>query len=352
MRIKKIETFWLVLNDQCNNRCQFCYLRNVGLKSGELMDLRYAKDLSVKMGKAGVRDCILIGGEPTLYPDLVELIGYMAKLGISLTLVTNGRRLADSEYTSRLRTAGLDTVVISVEGWDEESHNRITGAVSFQETKAGVKTAVEVGLRVETLTTVSTLNYRHLKRIYSMLSEWGVDSVDFNFSIPQLDSLGRAKWGYTVGLVDAVRELEKVYVMARKGGGRMHVTGTVPICLFKKRLVEEMIRGGRANFGCHMYQGSGIVFGPGGDILPCTHWAGFPVVRNNLADDGKSKIVDFRRFWSEGAPSEFKKSLWKYPSNRCVGCEYWGYCVGGCPLLWIEGSACDMIPGDDNEERS
>lgn len=337
IKVEKIEIFWLVLNDICNNRCKFCYLKETGLKSAIQMDLGYAKDLVVKMNKMGTGGCILIGGEPTLYPDLAELIGYIKKFNMEVTLVTNGRRLADFKYAKQLKDVGLDRVVVSVEGWDEVSHNYITQATSYVETKNGVKMAVNVGLMVETLTTISTLNVANIEKIYELLSSWNVKSIDFNFAIPQLKESGGASWEFTPDLKTAVKKIESLYgIVKRQKKQKFYITGTIPLCLFSKKNIKDLIGGAWVNFGCHMFGGKGIAFDAEGNVLPCTHFAGYPLAMENINFDNKSKINDFKVFLNRGLPKKFRNELWRYPSKKCCDCEYWGYCVGGCPLLWLE----------------
>lgn len=336
-RIKKIDTFWLVLNDVCNNRCKFCYLRDVGLKNPKNMDLGYAKDIVLKMKQSGASNCILIGGEPTLYNDLFELIIYINKMGLETTLVTNGRLMANDQYAGQLKKAGLTRVVVSVEGWDKKSHNEITQAMSYEETKKGVLQAIKHEIKTETLTTITKNNIDMIEKIYFQLVEWRVGSIDFNFAIPQLNENGAASWEFTPDLELAVKKIESLYGLVKsENKQKFYLTGTIPICLFDEKIAEKMISDGWANFGCHMYEGQGVVFDAEGSLLPCTHFAGYPLGVKNIGNDGKSKIKNFVDYLNGGLPKKFRQELWRFPSKKCISCQYWGYCVGGCPLLWLE----------------
>jgi len=344
VKINKINSFWLILNNVCNNRCQFCYLKEAKLEGTSEMSLGYARDLAEKMKKAGASNCILIGGEPTLYKDLVKLIETLKHLEIDATLVTNGRRLSNVDYTKNIIHAGLDRVVVSVEGWDKESHNLITGARSFKETEVGIKNALNLGIKTETLTTISTLNCNNLEGIYRLLTSWGVKTIDFNFAIPQLNEKSQAEWTYTPNLAKAVENVEKLYLkVISEGRGQLGITGTVPLCLFNQKIVEELMDKGWVNFGCHMYWGTGIAFDGSGSILPCTHFAGYGIGEKNINVEGKSKVTDFVKFSNSGLAYKFRKKLFKYPTKKCVECKYWGYCVGGCPLLWLDKNPDDII---------
>lgn len=94
-----------------------------------------------------------------------------------------------------------------------------------------------------------------------------------------------------------------------------------------------------------------MVFDSSGNILPCTHFADFPlkegvvIDKNHFALSGK-----FDSFWNDEVCEavKFRESLWQYPADRCRTCEYWGGCIGGCPLLW---SAFDPVEIIDQKEN-
>lgn len=62
--------------------------------------------------QAGIPQLIFTGGEPTLRPDLVELIEHAEHLGQVTGLLTDGHKLGDSEYLEALLQSGLDHLMI------------------------------------------------------------------------------------------------------------------------------------------------------------------------------------------------------------------------------------------------
>jgi len=96
------------------------------------MPLSYAQDVIEAMADGQVKSCLLIGGEPTLYPYLAKVIQFIRQnTKIKTTLITNGRKLASQEYLKQLIDAGLQRVVISIEGSSALIHNTITRAKSY-----------------------------------------------------------------------------------------------------------------------------------------------------------------------------------------------------------------------------
>ncbi len=78
----------------CNFRCPFCH--NSDLLGGNAPDTLTVEDLLAFLHKRkGLLDAVCItGGEPTLQPDLPELIRAIKDLGYAVKLDTNGSRPA------------------------------------------------------------------------------------------------------------------------------------------------------------------------------------------------------------------------------------------------------------------
>lgn len=62
--------------------------------------------------QAGIPHVVFTGGEPTLRPDLPELVAHAEKLGLVSGLYTSGERLADPAYLELLLQTGLDHLMV------------------------------------------------------------------------------------------------------------------------------------------------------------------------------------------------------------------------------------------------
>lgn len=69
-----------------NLRCDWCYALKQ-LAKHQSMDLQYAKELADYLKSKGVRTITLIGGEPTLYSQLFELILMLSLRVIKMDLM-------------------------------------------------------------------------------------------------------------------------------------------------------------------------------------------------------------------------------------------------------------------------
>jgi molybdenum cofactor biosynthesis enzyme MoaA len=101
----------LFTTPKCNLNCKFCY---DGLKKH--IDHFYLKDIeNIVSSHPNLRGIQLSGGEVTLRKDLFEIISFLKKKGLKISIITNGTRTCDIDYVKKLKKSGVDSIIISVE---------------------------------------------------------------------------------------------------------------------------------------------------------------------------------------------------------------------------------------------
>jgi len=113
----------------------------------------------------GVLQLGLSGGEPTLRPDLAQLVGAAHDLGLYQTLVTSAYRLT-RERLAELKSAGLDHVQISIQAAEAELSDCIAGAPSHADKLAAYRYTKELGFP---LTVNVVLHRRNLHQVGEMI---------------------------------------------------------------------------------------------------------------------------------------------------------------------------------------
>lgn len=76
---------------KCNLSCSFCFAGFPEARA--VMELDHARALLEALAAAGTEKLTFVGGEPTLHPNLPELVRHAAQLGLVTCVVTNGARL-------------------------------------------------------------------------------------------------------------------------------------------------------------------------------------------------------------------------------------------------------------------
>lgn len=109
---KKIErilqrTVQLFITQKCNLDCGFCFRREKGFKIPD-MKLEDAKKIIAKYAGKNAK-ISFTGGEPTLHPNLEEMLRFCSDIGIDSEIYTNGiRHFNNFDTKVRLRYDGFD----------------------------------------------------------------------------------------------------------------------------------------------------------------------------------------------------------------------------------------------------
>lgn len=153
----------LEINQCCNISCQSCYKS----KSKQSKSLKQIKiELALLCQKRKLEQITLAGGEPSLHPDLLEIIFLCRKKVSSVNMLSNGLGFSP-EKCSAMAKAGLSAVHLHIDSHqkraDLESPQKIN-ALRDQYTKilaeAGIDAALSITLYKSDLEKISqSLNY-------------------------------------------------------------------------------------------------------------------------------------------------------------------------------------------------
>lgn len=178
---------------RCNARCGFCYyqdsLDNPIEKeptNGELLAQLAA------LRRSGATEVEFTGGEPTIRPDLPQLIAHASSLGfVNISMISNGLKLAKADYARTLVAAGANDFLFSVHGHTEElhdAHTRIRG--SYRRIMTAIANVQALGARCRSTTTVTGRNCAHITDIVGQLVELGVETMHLAVFSPVTQAKG------------------------------------------------------------------------------------------------------------------------------------------------------------------
>jgi len=138
------EADWLVLpiTDRCNQNCKFCFYPKGRNKDLSLQQI-------IEIVKKSPPIICLSGGEPTLHPDLPEIITRLKSIGKTVQVLTNGLRLADLELVKTLKAAGLKSVLFSLNGFSDHILEQIDNAPCLEQKLKAIENLKAQGIQIE-----------------------------------------------------------------------------------------------------------------------------------------------------------------------------------------------------------
>ena len=206
------------LTYRCNNHCVFCA---VGDRPARDADAGEVLEALKRHRQEGFDLLDVDGGEPTLHPQLFEVVKAARRLGYKkISLTSNGRRLSYGAFARELVATGLDEILISLHAPGAGLQERLTtDPESFEQTVAGIKNALAAlpdPMALAVNTTIVGENLAAVGRLGKMLASLGVKRWNLQVVTP----FGRAK----VSQLPDEEELESTLVgLLRHPPGNMRI---------------------------------------------------------------------------------------------------------------------------------
>jgi pyrroloquinoline quinone biosynthesis protein E len=178
IRIEAPEGLLAELTHRCPLQCPYCSNPlELERPNAELSTAEW-KSVFSQAAELGVLQIHLSGGEPTLRPDLEEIVAHTSGLGLYSNLITAGVTL-DRARLERLVDAGLDHVQISFQDADAENCNRI-GAIKggFDKKMRLAGWLAELGVPLTVNAPLHRQNIHNLEAILALAEQLGAIRIE------------------------------------------------------------------------------------------------------------------------------------------------------------------------------
>ena len=162
---------------RCFSKCQTCFYMNLtdhadpfhGMRHAEFHSLEAVKEQISGLAEHGFLGFDITGGEPTLFPGIVEAIAYATQLGLSSRIITLGQLLLRKDLLERLLDAGLTDFRFSFHSDDPDEFHRYTSGDLKLLTGAMDKLDAR-SFQYMVNTTITSINYKSLPRIATSIT--------------------------------------------------------------------------------------------------------------------------------------------------------------------------------------
>ena len=162
----------------CNYECSFCYYLD---QLDVVTDMEIIKKRAKKLRDFGMEEIDLSGGESSIHKNWFEILNYCKEIGFkNISTLTNGSRFANFEFMKKSKEHGLSELLISLHGWDAESHALIVKRNgSFDKILKAIENAKQLNIRVRLNCTVTHFNAHSLKKYAELVNEINPYQINF-----------------------------------------------------------------------------------------------------------------------------------------------------------------------------
>lgn len=155
----------------CNLNCKTCVRHSWDEEMGFMEMEDYKKLIEELKDFKGLERISFWGiGEPLFHPQIAEMIGLASELGVKTQMISNGL-LLDKTMAEKLLDAGLESLVVSVDGTSPETMADIRSG-------ADLKTVIK-----------NVQNFRNLRDIKQKECEIGIEYVIMKSNVDELKDL-------------------------------------------------------------------------------------------------------------------------------------------------------------------
>jgi SynChlorMet cassette radical SAM/SPASM protein ScmF len=253
-------TFYLYLTNGCNLVCRHCWITpsfvNGKPSPGDCLDIELLK-IAVKEGKTlGLGQAKLTGGEPVLHPRFIEIVDFLSKENIKLTMETNAT-LIDAQLAKHLKNnTTMWFVSASLDSAKPETHDHFRGVQgAFKSTIAGIGHLANAGYKPQIIMCPHKGNIAEIEDVINLAISLGAGSVKFNPVTPT----GRGK---TMDKQGETLDYEEIIHLVRFIRGELQ--GRTPISLFiaippALSTIREILREKKTGGECRVLNILGIL---------------------------------------------------------------------------------------------
>ncbi len=187
----RLLTMEIEFSRRCNFRCPYCYVPAESYFDDELTPDEI-RDVLVQARDLGARRIVILGGEPSIYPHIREMIDFIRRQGMDVEMFTNGSGI--SADFSRWLFDRRVRVVIKMNTFDHDLQDRLSGhrgagraiAAAFDHLRQAGYPSPEAFLAVSTI--ICRQNLEELPRLWCWLRDRGIAPY-FEIITPQANAL-------------------------------------------------------------------------------------------------------------------------------------------------------------------
>ncbi len=205
---------YISITNACNLSCTVCGASaKTNSKNAVYLSVEEICRRAEEVRHQGGQLLHLFGGEPTIHPDVLEIVKRISGMGFSVGIVTNGYMLGTNDQLAyKLKEMGLTRICLQFDSLNTEVLEKL-GRNYLKEKKRAIENSFRAGLSIGLNCTVTKYN---LDEVADLLAH----GLDLGISVKNMTFASAAPMGrYKLALQDSA-DREQVITSLLRAGGR------------------------------------------------------------------------------------------------------------------------------------
>ena len=331
-RTDKLTVCWLTTNRKCNLRCNYCYAQAAGFNDESDLTPDMTLKICELLKQTNVNHSIMVGGEPSINPDIIEIINILKEKGLTTSMISNGLKFADFQFAKDMVDAGMWAIVVSMKATNRDEYSAITGADCFHKVLKAIDNLKQLGAHMTVCVNFTSRMLPDIEKTLSEMLQFGIERIGVDFTNPVILENEEIKADGIPDPFEIAEGFARAYKFLSNHKVDYYINPSVPLCLLpleeKRGAIEKQV----LLNGCQMRMGHGVIFLSNGDLIPCNEFTGQALGKYGV---DFSTAEEFEEFWNGPVLTRYLKSCHFYPYAKCEQCSDWPICGGGCPIKWL-----------------
>lgn len=175
----RFRNVYLYITEDCQLRCGHCYMGE-RLERGNYMPVEEVYRTLTVWRKMGGSKLSILGGEPTLHPNFIEICRQAKQLGYEKVILnTNGLRKS-LQKLDQMEPHEFSYVQVSLDGGTSQTHDLVRGNGTFKIAWNTTRILAQRGFDTRIICTVNKKNREDCLELIGKCEEIGVSLVKFH----------------------------------------------------------------------------------------------------------------------------------------------------------------------------
>lgn len=161
----KIATY-IDITNSCNFKCPVCFASSEKNENNSFITIDDLKNRLERIKAKKLKKVTIFGGEPTIHPQILEILALIKSMRLKTILITNGFRLGkERDFAYKIKKAGVHEIQIQFDTFNSDSHKKIRGNDFIPTKLKAIENCINSSLKIGLVMTVTRMTLIDIPQI-------------------------------------------------------------------------------------------------------------------------------------------------------------------------------------------